>query len=114
MAAEDYIAMASSPKMLGDPDVQSQHFLGSADVQKLSPTTASAEYQLRAAHLRLTKSPRKEVARAHAHGVIQFFYENTTTGWKISGIKGWADFMEGDILAVFPSWAGKGNVSWAY
>ena len=113
MSSDDYIAMASSSQGLGDPDIVSQHLLATSKVRKLSPTTATAWRQLRAAHIRITQNPRKEIAKAHAHGVLQFFYEKIDDAWKISGMKGWGDFMEGDILSVFPSWPGKGKVKWA-
>ena len=111
MSADAYVSLASGA--LNDPEVVSQHLLAAATVRKLSPSTATAWRQLRAAHMRITKNPRKEVT-AHAHGILQFFYEKSDDGWKMSGIKGWGDFMEGDILSVFPSWPGKGKADWAF
>lgn len=114
MSADAFVAMASSATGIGDPDIVSQHFLGSSKVRKLSPTSATAWRQMRAAHMRITQNPRKEIAKGHAHGALQFFYEKVDGRWKISGLRGWGDFMEGDILCVFPSWPGKDKAKWAY
>lgn len=113
MAIDDYIALVSGS--LGDPDIASQHLLASCKVRSISPTTATVEFQLRAAHMRIEQNPRKEVAMGHAHGILQFYYQKFDDGWKISGMRAVGDFVEGDILAVFPTWPGKGNdVKWAY
>ena len=113
MPSESYVAMASSSQGLGDPDIVSQHLLASSRVRKLSPTTATAERQLRAAHMWISHNPRKEVASAHAHATLQFYFEKVDGHWKISGMKGSGDFMEGDILSVFPAWPGKDKAKWA-
>jgi hypothetical protein len=113
MSPNDYVGLIQDS--LGDPETVTQHLLASSKVRKLSATTATVEYQIRAAHMRVTKNPRKEVARGHAHGILEFSYQKLDDGWKVSGLKATGDFMEGDILSVFPTWPGKANdVKWAY
>ena len=114
MSSDAFVAMASSATGIGDPDIVSQHIFGSSKVRKLSPTSATAWRQMRAEHMRITQHPRKVGGHGHAHGALQFFYEKVDGRWKISGLRGWADFMEGDILIVFPSWPGKDKARWAY
>ncbi|OQV09749.1 hypothetical protein CLAIMM_13838 [Cladophialophora immunda] len=85
MSPTDYVALIQGS--LSDPETATQHLLASSKVRKLSATTATVEYQIRAAHMRITKNPRKEVAKGHAHGILQFFYRKLDTGWKISGMR---------------------------
>lgn len=113
MSPNDYVDLIRGS--LGDPETPTQHLLASGKVRKLSATTATVEYQIRAAHMRITKNPRKEVAKGHAHGTLEFSYQKIDDGWRVSGLRAVGDFMEGDILSVFPTWPGKGNnLQWAY
>lgn len=104
MTPEAYVAMCNSADMLGDPGVKTQHLLVASKVRKLSSTKATAWRQIRAGHVKFDIVTAQQTAKAHGHGVLQFFYEKVDDSqWKLCGLKAYSDFFEGNIRSVFPT-----------
>jgi scytalone dehydratase len=68
MPAEEYVAMVSDPKVLGDPRLMTQHFQGASKWEKVSDDEIIGYHQLRVPHQRYTDETRSAVAlKGHAH-----------------------------------------------
>lgn len=87
MPAEEYIAMASSPEVLGDPLLKTQHFIGASKWEKVSDTEVIGWHQLRVPHQRYTDDTKTEIAvKGHAHGTNQHWYKKIDGRWKFAGL----------------------------
>jgi scytalone dehydratase len=68
MPAEEFVAMVSDPKVLGDPTLMTQHFQGASKWEKVSDDEIIGYHQLRVPHQRYTDETRSAVAlKGHAH-----------------------------------------------
>lgn len=87
MPAEEYVAMASSPTVLGDPLLMTQHFVGASRWERISPDTVVGHHQLRVPHQRYTDASRKEVrVKGHAHSNNVHWYKRVGGVWKFAGL----------------------------
>ena len=104
LPADEYVAMASDPHVLGDPLLKTQHFIGSSKWEKVSDTEIIGWHQLRVPHQKYTDASRTEVAvKGHAHGSNQHWYKKVDGKWKFAGLAveiRWAEF---DLDKVFAS-----------
>ncbi|KAL9074443.1 MAG: hypothetical protein Q9161_002231 [Pseudevernia consocians] len=104
LPADEYVAMASDPHVLGDPLLKTQHFIGSSKWEKVSDTEAIGWHQMRVPHQRYTDETRTVVAvKGHAHGSNQHWYKKVDGKWKFAGLAveiRWAEF---DLDKVFAS-----------
>lgn len=101
--SEDFISMMSSPDLVGDPLVHTQHLLGAARYECLSQTEIDVIHQIRAAHQRYTNSDLTSVAnRGHGHGVVKHSYKKIDGDWKLAGVRPEMYWAEHDLDKIFP------------
>lgn len=68
MPADEFVAMVSDPKVLGDPRLMTQHFQGASKWEKVSDDEIIGYHQLRVPHQKYTDEARSAVAlKGHAH-----------------------------------------------
>lgn len=68
MPADEFVAMASDPKVLGDKTLMTQHFQGASKWEKVSDDEIIGYHQLRVPHQKYTDETRTAVAvKGHAH-----------------------------------------------
>ena len=104
MPADEYVAMASDPHVLGDPLLKTQHFIGASRWEKFSDTEVVGWHQLRVPHQRYTDETRTEVAiKGHAHGTNQHWYRKIDGSWKFAGLAPEIRWGEFDFEKVFAS-----------
>ena len=104
MPADEYVAMASDPHVLGNPLLRTQHFVGSSKWEKVSDTEVVGWHQLRVPHQRYTDESRKEVAvKGHAHSTNQHWYKKVDGVWKFAGLAVEIHWTEFDFDQVFAS-----------
>ena len=104
MPADEYVAMASDPHVLGDPLLKTQHFIGASRWEKMSDTEVVGWHQLRVPHQRYTDDTRTEVAmKGHAHGTNQHWYRKIDGLWKFAGLAPEIRWGEFDFEKMFAS-----------
>ncbi|CAD6588443.1 MAG: hypothetical protein ASARMPREDX12_003331 [Alectoria sarmentosa] len=104
LPADEYVAMASDPHVLGDPLLKTQHFIGSSKWEKVSDTEAVGWHQLRVPHQRYTDETKTAVAvKGHAHGTNQHWYKKVDGKWKFAGLAVEIKWGEFDLDKVFAS-----------
>lgn len=104
MPAEEYVAMASDPKVLGDPLLMTQHFIGGTKWEKVSDTEITGYHQLRVPHQKYKDASRKEVAvKGHAHSYNTHWYKKVDGVWKFAGLDPDIKWAEYDFDKVFES-----------
>ncbi|KAI1384748.1 Scytalone dehydratase [Hypoxylon trugodes] len=102
MPADEYITMISSPTVLGDPLLRTQHFVGATKWQKVSDTEVKATHQLRVPHQRYTDATLQKVAmKGHAHGSNTHWYRKVDGVWKFAGLAPEIRWSEYDFDKVF-------------
>ena len=104
LPADEYVAMASDPHVLGDPLLKTQHFIGSSKWEKVSDTEVIGWHQLRVPHQRYTDETKTQVAvKGHAHGTNQHWYKKVDGKWKFAGLAVEIKWGEFDFDKVFAS-----------
>lgn len=104
LPADEYVAMASDPHVLGDPLLKTQHFIGSSKWEKVSDTEVVGWHQLRVPHQRYTDETKTQVAvKGHAHGTNQHWYKKVDGKWKFAGLAVEIKWAEFDLDKVFAS-----------
>ncbi|KAG8665392.1 Pituitary homeobox 2 [Fusarium poae] len=104
MPAKDFIAMVSAPSFVGDPLVDTQHFIGGSKYEAISTDRVVGKHQLRAAHQRYTGTDKTVVeARGHCHALMQHTYVKIEGEWKLAGLKPKIYWTEFDFDKIFKS-----------
>ncbi|KAJ3547105.1 hypothetical protein NM208_g773 [Fusarium decemcellulare] len=104
MPAKEFVAMVSDQGFLGDPLVDTQHFIGASKYQLLSDDLAEGTHQLRAAHQRYTRPDKKTVeAKGHAHAVVRHTYKRINGEWKLAGLTPSVYWNEFEFEKIFKS-----------
>lgn len=104
LPADEYVAMASDPHVLGDPLLKTQHFVGSSKWEKVSDTEVIGWHQLRVPHQRYTDETKTTVAvKGHAHSTNQHWYKKVDGKWKFAGLAVYMKWGEYDLDKVFAS-----------
>lgn len=105
MPAAEYVAMISSPAVLGDPLLMTQHFIGGTKWEKVSDTEVVGVHQLRVPHQRYLDADRtKGVAvKGHAHSTNTHWYKKVGGVWKFAGLMPIVHWGEYDFDKVFAS-----------
>ncbi|KAI1772554.1 Scytalone dehydratase [Hypoxylon cercidicola] len=104
MPAEEYVAMVSSPAVLGDPLLKTQHFIGGTKWEKISDTEVQGTHQLRVPHQRYTDATRTKVAvKGHAHSTNYHIYRKIDGVWKFAGLNPDIRWSEYDFDKMFAS-----------
>ncbi len=104
MPAAEFLAMVSSPAVLGDPTLKTQHFCGASKWESVSPTEVIGWHQLRVPHQKYTDESLTTVAvKGHAHSTNQHWYRKVDGVWKFAGLKPEIRWFEYDFDKVFES-----------
>ena len=104
MPAEEFIGMISSPDVLGNPLLKTQHFIGGTKWQKISDDEVIGVHQLRVPHQRYTDETRTKVAvKGHAHRTNTHWYKKVNGVWKFAGLNPDIRWGEYDFDKVFES-----------
>lgn len=94
--------MVSDEGFVGDPLVDTQHFIGASKFERLSDIEVVGYHQLRAAHQRYKNLDKKEVeAKGHGHAVIRHSFKNIDGKWRLAGLKPTVRWNEFDFGRVF-------------
>ncbi|KAL6720350.1 hypothetical protein ACLMJK_002271 [Lecanora helva] len=102
LPADEYVAMASDPHVLGDPLLKTQHFIGSSKWEKVSDDEVIGWHQLRVPHQRYADDSRTVVAvKGHAHGTNQHWYKKVDGVWKFAGLAPEIRWSEFDFDKMF-------------
>jgi scytalone dehydratase len=102
MPAEEFVAMASDPKVLGNPLLKTQHFIGGTKWEKVSDEEIIGWHQLRVPHQKYTDATMCEVAvKGHAHSTNQHWYRKIDGEWKFAGLNPEIRWSEFDFDKVF-------------
>jgi scytalone dehydratase len=104
MPAADFLAMISSPSVLGDPTLKTQHFCGGSKWEMVSPTEVIGWHQLRVPHQKYTDETLSTVAvKGHAHSTNKHWYRKIEGVWKFAGLAPEIRWCEYDFDKVFES-----------
>ncbi|KAF2839357.1 scytalone dehydratase [Patellaria atrata CBS 101060] len=104
MPAEEFVAMASDPNVLGDPLLKTQHFIGGTRFEKISDDEVVGYHQLRVPHQKYTDATRTKVAvKGHAHSTNTHWYRKVDGVWKFAGLSPDIRWYEYDFDKVFAS-----------
>lgn len=102
MPADDFIAMASDPHVLGDKTLKTQHFQGASKWEKVSDTEIIGYHQLRVPHQKYTDETLTTVAvKGHAHSTNTHWYKKIDGVWKFAGLSPDIRWFEYDFDKVF-------------
>lgn len=108
MPAEEFIAMISSPSVLGDPLLKTQHFIGGTKWERISETEVVGVHQLRVPHQRYTDATRSTVAvKGHAHSTNTHWYRKIDGAWRFAGLSPEIRWSEYDFDKVFAGGRGE-------
>ena len=104
MPADEFVKMASDPKVLGDPTLRTQHFIGGSKWQRVSPDEILGYHQLRVPHQRYSDaSMSKVLVKGHAHSFNLHWYKKINGVWKFAGLNPDIRWFEYDFDKVFES-----------
>lgn len=102
MPASDFISMISSPSVLGDPTLKTQHFCGASKWEMVSPGEVIGWHQLRVPHQKYTDETLTKVAvKGHAHSTNKHWYKKLNGVWKFAGLAPDIRWYEYDFDKVF-------------
>jgi scytalone dehydratase len=102
MPASEFVTMASDPKVLGNPLLKTQHFIGGTKWEKVSEDEIIGWHQLRVPHQKYTDETMSEVAvKGHAHSTNQHWYKKVDGEWKFAGLNPEIRWSEFDFDKVF-------------
>ncbi|PGH19879.1 hypothetical protein AJ80_03798 [Polytolypa hystricis UAMH7299] len=108
LPSEKFVEMMADPLFLGDPLVESQHFIGATKWERVSDEEIISHHQSRAAHQRFADDTRTTVAvKGHGHGTVTTFFKKIDGVWKWAGIRTKVIWNEYDFENVFRGAAGK-------
>lgn len=94
--------MASSPSVLGDPLLKTQHFIGGTRWEKVSDTEVIGWHQLRVPHQKYTDATLTTVkVKGHAHSTNKHWYKKVDGVWKFAGLSPDIRWFEYDFDKVF-------------
>lgn len=101
--------MMSSPDLVGDSRVRTQHLVGASSYEWISEAEISTIHQVRAAHQRYSDSDMKDVLhRGHGHGNVKHWYKKIEGTWKLAGVRPEMYWVEHDLSKIFPGPDSKG------
>lgn len=102
MPAAEFLTMASSPTVLGDPTLKTQHFIGGTRWEKVSDTEIIGYHQLRVPHQKYVDADMKVVkVKGHAHSTNKHWYRKVEGVWKFAGLAPDIRWFEYDFDKVF-------------
>ncbi|KAK2626028.1 hypothetical protein QTJ16_004290 [Diplocarpon rosae] len=102
MPSDEFVAMVSSPAVLGNPLLRTQHFIGGTRWEKVSADEIVGWHQLRVPHQKYRDAALTEVAvKGHAHSTNQHWYRRIDGVWKFAGLSPDIRWSEYDFDKVF-------------
>ena len=103
MPADDFVQMASSPHVLGNKRIKTQHLVGgAARWTKTSDTDMVGYHQMRVAHQKYEDEELTRVmVKGHAHGMATVAYRKVDGIWKFAGIEPGIRWSEYDHDKIF-------------
>ncbi|KAJ2898570.1 conidial pigment biosynthesis scytalone dehydratase Arp1 [Zalerion maritima] len=102
MPAAEFLAMISDKKVLGNPVLRTQHFIGGTRFEKTSEDEIVGYHQLRVPHQVYTDETLKEVkVKGHAHSTNTHWYRRVGGVWKFAGLAPEIRWFEYDFDKVF-------------
>lgn len=102
VSLEEFVGMVSSEAFVGDPLVDTQHFVGASRFNRVSEDKVQGLHQLRAAHQRYTELDKKKVeAKGHGHAVIRHDYQKIDGKWLLAGLRPTVRWNEYDFEKIF-------------
>jgi scytalone dehydratase len=108
MPADEFVAMASSQQVLGDPLLKTQHFIGGTKWERISDDEVVGWHQLRVPHQRYKDDTFKEVTiKGHAHSTNQHWYRKVDGVWKFAGLCPDIRWGEFDFDKIFEEGRGE-------
>lgn len=110
MPASEYLTMISDPKVLGNPCLRTQHFVGATRWEKVSDDEIIGYHQLRVPHQVYagveddgTTLKREVICKGHAHSTNTHWYRRVNGVWKFAGLRPDIRWFEYDFDKVFAS-----------
>lgn len=102
MPADEFVKMASDPKVLGDPTLMTQHFIGGTKWEKVSDDEITGYHQLRVPHQKYSDETRQHITvKGHAHSYNIHWYKKVNGVWKFAGLNPDIRWAEYDFDKVF-------------
>ncbi|KAE8168010.1 Scytalone dehydratase [Aspergillus tamarii] len=95
-----YIRQISNPHQLGNPDIQTHHFIGASKWTRDSESHVRVVFQILAAHRRAPQGD-DSGARATGYGANTIDFTQVNGEWKIAALKVGVLWMDGDFNAIF-------------
>lgn len=94
--------MVSSPHVLGNPRLKTQHFVGTSKWEKVSEDEIVGHHQMRVAHQRYMDTDLKTVdIKGHSHGSATMWYKKVDGAWKFAGLRPNERWFEYDYDKIF-------------
>ena len=103
LTPDAFAAIISSPKVIGDERIKTQHLLGGAEWELLKDGSVHVSHQTRVAHQRYDSKDvmsANVVNKGHAYGVIEHWYRKLEGTWKLEGVKPKLEWTEYDLFGT--------------
>ena len=101
LSPDEFVAIISDAKVIGNPRLKTQHFLGGAQWECLNDGTVQVWHQIRVAHQRYVDDDLAVVAnKGHAHGATQHCYRKIDGTWKLEGVTPRLEWTEYDLYGT--------------
>jgi scytalone dehydratase len=102
MAADDFVALASSAEFLGNARIKTQHLIGASKWVQTGEDTVTGYHQMRVAHQKYGDDALTEVlVKGHAHGKATIQYRRVEGEWKFAGLEPDIRWKEHDVDKIF-------------
>jgi len=101
LSPDEFVAIHSSPKVIGSPRLKTQHFIGVQKLELESNGVVHVWNQVRVAHQLYADEGLAVVAnKGHGHGVTEHWYGKIEGRWKLQGSKSNLNWSEYDLLGT--------------
>jgi scytalone dehydratase len=101
LTPEEYVAILSDAKLLGDKRMKTQHLLGGSKWERSSDGTVQVGYQVRVAHQRYADEDLAVVVnKGHGYGRVQHWYRKIEGNWKLEGVVPQLEWSEYDLFGT--------------
>jgi scytalone dehydratase len=102
MPAEQFLAMASDKRFLGNGHIKTQHLIGASKWIQTANNEITGYHQMRVAHQKYNDDELTEVLyKGHAHGKATVQYRRVDGTWKFAGLEPDIRWTEHDYDKIF-------------
>jgi scytalone dehydratase len=102
MPAENFLAMASNERFLGNRRIKTQHFIGAGKWAQTGEDDITGYHQMRVAHQKYKDNELTEVMyQGHAYGKATIRYHRVDGVWKFAGLTPDIRWTEHDYEKIF-------------